>query len=96
MVNAAVIHTLKHDLAAEAARIGFAALGIAPAAEDHAAAERLGRWLDLGHHGSMEWMADRFHHRRSPQALWADAQSVIALGMSYAPAGDPTVLADQP
>jgi epoxyqueuosine reductase len=96
MVNIELIAALKHDLAAEAARLGFAALGIAPAAEDSAAAERLGKWLDLGLHGSMDWMAERFHHRRSPQALWAEAQSVVALGMSYAPAGDPTALAAQP
>ena len=36
-------------------------------------------------HGDMDWMAARAHHRRSPQALWGEAQSVIALGMSYAP-----------
>ena len=46
-------------------------------------------------HGQMQWMADRLHHRRSPQGLWAEAQSVIALGMSYAPAADPLALADQ-
>ncbi len=34
-------------------------------------------------------METRAHHRRSPQGLWPEAQRVIALGMSYAPAADP-------
>ena len=38
-------------------------------------------------------MANRLEHRRSPQGLWPEAQSVIALGMSYAPAADPRALA---
>lgn len=38
-------------------------------------------------------MANRLEHRRSPQGLWPEAKSVIALGMSYAPAADPRALA---
>ncbi len=37
----------------------------------------------------MEWMESRAEQRAAPQALWPEAQSVIALGMSYAPAEDP-------
>jgi epoxyqueuosine reductase len=81
------------DLEAEARRLGFVAVGIAPAAEDARAAERLERWLGEGMHGAMDWMAERAHHRRAPQALWPEAKSVIALGMSYAPAADPLALA---
>ena len=91
----AQIVSLKHDLAAEAARLGFAACGIAPAAEDPLAANRLEQWLGEGQHGAMEWMAARPDHRRSPQGLWPEARSVIALGMSYAPAHDPLALADE-
>ncbi|MEO6716248.1 MAG: tRNA epoxyqueuosine(34) reductase QueG [Novosphingobium sp.] len=93
MVNAAVISGLKADLEAEARRLGFAAFGIASAREDAATAARLDTWLDEGMHGSMGWMEARAHHRRSPQGLWPEAQSVIALGMSYAPAADPLALA---
>ncbi len=57
-------------------------------------AKRLEEWLGEGHHGSMEWMKTRLHHRRSPQDLWPEAKSVIALGMSYAPALDPMALED--
>jgi epoxyqueuosine reductase len=83
-------------LAEEAARLGFAACGIAPATADWAAAARLDDWVAAGMHGDMEWMAARANQRRSPQALWPEAASVIALGMSYAPAADPLALAAHP
>ncbi len=96
MVNAASIETLKRDLAAEARRLGFVACGIAAAGEDPLRAARLEQWLGEGRHGAMEWMESRAHHRRSPQGLWPEARSVIALGMSYAPAADPLALAAAP
>jgi epoxyqueuosine reductase len=96
LVNAAATTALKHDLAVEARRLGFAACGIAPATEDPLSADRLERWLGEGMHGQMEWMDSRLHHRRSPQGLWPEAQSVVALGMSYAPEGDPLALAETP
>ena len=96
MVKTAPIQLLRHDLLVEARRLGFVACGIAPAAEDPVRAARLEQWLGEGHHGTMEWMESRAHHRRSPQGLWPEARSVIALGMSYAPAADPLALADQP
>ncbi|MDF8333252.1 tRNA epoxyqueuosine(34) reductase QueG [Novosphingobium cyanobacteriorum] len=91
MVNGAA--RLVSRLKDEAARLGFAACGIAPAADDPVRAERLEQWLGEGSHGSMDWMETRLHHRRGPQSLWPDARSVIALGMSYAPAADPLALA---
>ena len=95
MVNAAEIEALKQDLRAEAARLGFAACGFAPAAENPLAAFRLEQWIGEGSHGTMDWMETRAAHRRSPQGLWPEAQSVIALGMSYAPAQDPLALAGE-
>jgi epoxyqueuosine reductase len=41
-------------------------------------------------------MEERAHHRVSPLALWPNAKSAIALGMSYAPASDPLALAAHP
>lgn len=89
----AICARLKHDLAGEAARLGFAACGVTPAGEDPLRAARLETWLGEGHHGQMDWMEARAQHRRSPQGLWPEAQSVIALGMSYAPTVDPLTLA---
>lgn len=88
--------TVEERLKAEALRLGFAACGIAPAADDRVRAERLEQWLGEGSHGSMEWMETRLHHRRGPQSLWPEARSVIALGMSYAPATDPRALEAHP
>ena len=44
----------------------------------------------------MEWMEARKAQRASPQGLWPEASSVIALGMSYAPDIDPLALAEDP
>lgn len=96
MVNGAAGLALEARLKAEAARLGFAACGIAPAEDDPVRAARLAEWLQLGHHGSMGWMEDRADVRRGPQAMWPEARSVIALGMSYAPEHDPLALEGQP
>ena len=44
----------------------------------------------------MGWLADRADQRSHPRALWPDARSVIALGLSYAPEDDPLASLDQP
>ena len=94
MVNDAA--TLAHRIRDQARALGFAACGFTPAHEDPVRAQRLEQWLGEGAHGTMDWMATRLDHRRSPQGLWPDANSVIALGMSYAPATDPLALANAP
>ncbi len=83
--------SLEIALKAEAMRLGFAAFGIAPA--DQNFAPDLNRWLEAGLHGEMGWMEDRKAQRASPVSLWSEAKSIIALGMSYAPAHDPLALA---
>ena len=92
MVNA----ELQVELRAEATRLGFATCGFTAATPDAQRAERLERFLGEGHHGSMEWMEARKTQRASPQGLWPEASSVIALGMSYAPDIDPLALAEDP
>ena len=87
---------LRDDLIAEAKRLGFVAVGIAPAADDPLRAHRLREWLAAGHHGTMGWMEDRAEVRQGPQAMWPAARSVIALGMSYAPDHDPLALEGDP
>ncbi len=96
MVNTAETTELRAALMAEAERLGFAAVGFASAQDDPVRASRLHSWLGDGHHGSMEWMEARADVRQGPQSLWPQAQSVIALGMSYAPHDDPLVLEDYP
>ena len=88
--------SLEEAIRAKATELGFAACGFARADAAEGAGMGLKRWLEAGHHGTMGWMEARAHQRVSPRALWPDAKSAIALGMSYAPAGDPLALAEQP
>ncbi len=76
----------------KALELGFAACGIARADVAPRSGERLRQWLAEGRHGDMIWMEERAHHRESPAGLWPEVRSVIALGMSYAPAVDPLAL----
>ena len=96
MVNVATNASLAERLKAKARALGFVAIGIAPARDDPLAARRLDEWLGEGLHGTMEWMESRADVRRGPQSLWPEAKSVIALGMSYAPADDPLALEASP
>src|SRR4051812_49876927 len=90
------VQGLEEAIRAEAKRLGFAACGFAPADAADVAGLNLKSWLEAGHHGTMEWMETRAHHRVSAQALWPEASSAIALGMSYAPAADPLALVEYP
>ena len=90
------IQSLEEAIRSEAARLGFVACGVTRADATDSAGLDLERWLEAGHQGSMGWMESRAHHRVSPLALWPEAKSAIALGMSYAPAADPLSLAAHP
>ena len=74
---------------AEATRLGFDAIGFAPARLGPEARDRLHEFLAAGMHGGMGWMEARADQRADPRALWPEARSVIALGLSYAPETDP-------
>jgi epoxyqueuosine reductase len=88
--------SLEEAIRAKAAELGFVACGFTRADAADAAGVELKRWLEAGHHGSMGWMEERAHHRVSPLALWPEARSAIALGMSYAPPSDPLALSERP
>ena len=76
--------------------LGFDAVGFAPASLGPEARSRLGAFIAAGQHGDMGWLAERTAERSHPQALWAEAKSVIALGVSYAPPDDPLAGLAQP
>ncbi len=86
---------MQADLRKEAGRLGFATIGFAPATDDPLRTRRLQEWLAAGHHGAMEWMEARADVRCGPQSMWPGAASVLALGMSYAPKGNPLALAEE-
>ncbi|MEO5613057.1 MAG: tRNA epoxyqueuosine(34) reductase QueG [Sphingomicrobium sp.] len=87
--------SLKEAIRKEAERLGFVACGFTRADGTPGAGPDLKRWLAAGHHGTMGWMEERADQRVSPTALWPEARSAIALGMSYAPADDPLALAEE-
>lgn len=86
-----LVNTLRDRAKSE----GFVAFGIAPGRLAPLAGVRLQEWLQEGLHGDMLWMEGRVDERSNPDILWPEVKSVIMLGMSYAPAQDPMILADQ-
>jgi epoxyqueuosine reductase len=93
---AEALPSLEDRLEAVARAHGFVAFGISHAGAAPQTAERLNQWLAEGRHGDMIWMESRAAQRGSPQGLWPEVRSVIALGMSYAPKHDPLALAEHP
>jgi epoxyqueuosine reductase len=50
---------------------------------------RLADFLQAGHHGTMDWMAETAERRGDPRALWGEVRSVVMFGMNYGPDLDP-------
>jgi epoxyqueuosine reductase len=88
--------SLEEAIRAESQRLGFVECGFTRADAADAAGLDLRRWLEAGRHGTMGWRESRADQRASAQALWPEANSAIALAMSYAPASDPLALAEHP
>ncbi|WP_408742546.1 tRNA epoxyqueuosine(34) reductase QueG [Acetobacter persici] len=80
----------------KALALGFDAIGFCPAHLGPDVRARLTDFLAKGYHGEMGWLADRADQRTQPTTLWPDARTVIALGVSYAPEGDPLATLRQP
>ena len=77
------------DLAKRAAAEGLSRPFVTSAALDISAGERLRTFLEQGHHGSMDWMAERVAQRQSPDALWPEARSTIIFAQNYGQGLDP-------
>ncbi|MGH7052717.1 MAG: tRNA epoxyqueuosine(34) reductase QueG [Stellaceae bacterium] len=88
--------SIREAIRNQALALGFDAVGFAEARLGAAARADLEEFLGRGYHGDMGWLAARAEQRSDPRELWADAQSVVVLGVNYAPADDPLVLRDQP
>ena len=81
--------TIKRQLKTEAHSLGFHDLCCTDVGKNSVAAKFLDQFLSNGHHGDMQWMATHSDRRRSPKALWPNAQSAILVAMSYTPETDP-------
>jgi epoxyqueuosine reductase len=75
-----------------AARLGLDACGFAAADAPWEAGGRLQRFLDLGRHGDMDWMASTADRRVHPTRLWPQARSAIVLALNYGPDHDPLAI----
>ena len=74
----------------EAARLGFSACGLAPAAplpKERAAA--LHRWLAAGMHGEMSYLERHATLRLDPTLLVPGARTVVSVALNYYPAATP-------
>jgi epoxyqueuosine reductase len=84
---------LRDAIRDEALRLGFDAVGFAPAnlapEARNERLQRLGEFLDAGWQGDMGWLAERTEQRADPQTLWREARTVVSLAINYAPASDP-------
>ncbi|WP_182422377.1 tRNA epoxyqueuosine(34) reductase QueG [Aureimonas sp. ME7] len=95
MADALSLSALRRFLEADARRLGFSALGIAGTAENAAVASRLDAFVAAGHHGTMDWLPETVERRRSVEALWPEARSVIVLGLNYGPDEDPLAVLER-
>ena len=68
---------------AEAQRLGFDLIGMAPAEYMEPEARRLEEWLNNNMHGKMAYMANHFEKRVDPTKLVEGAKSVISLTYNY-------------
>ncbi len=87
---------LKFELAALARANGFHDLRVTTPGAIGAAGEQLRAYLADGRHGDMDWMERNAERRADPKVLWPDVRSILVLGMSYAPEGDPLAVLSEP
>jgi epoxyqueuosine reductase len=81
--------TLKQRIVEEAKSLGFDAVRFAAADAVDGAGAALEAFVAEGRQGDMAWLANTAERRKSPRALWPEANSVILLGLNYGREGDP-------
>ncbi len=87
---------LKAFLVGEALEAGFdVARVVAPAAIEDSAPAGLKSYLEMGRHGTMQWLEDTCERRSDPRVLWPDVGSIMMLGMNYGPLEDPLALLEK-
>lgn len=72
---------LTRALLVEALDLGCAAAGVFPVEPFAEAGQRLARWLDAGHHGTMSYLSDE--PRAEPRALLPEARSGLLVALPY-------------
>lgn len=80
---------LKQNLQARAKSLGFDVCKITPATLPHHIGNKLEQAIELNRHASMAWMETTLERRKTPTAMWDEANSAIMLGMNYGPDSNP-------
>ncbi|MCW5732679.1 MAG: tRNA epoxyqueuosine(34) reductase QueG [Enhydrobacter sp.] len=90
---------LRDAIRDEALRLGFDAVGFAPASPAPEARrerlEQLSAFVGRGFHGDMGWLGQRTAERVDPTTLWPDARTVVSLALNYGPRSDPRAVLEQ-
>ena len=86
----------REAILAQARALGFQAVGAASAADAPRDGAALRQYIGLGYAGDMAWLPRTAERRAAPRALWPEARSVVAVGITYAPAHDPLRLLETP
>jgi epoxyqueuosine reductase len=90
---------LRDAIRNEALRLGFDAVGFAPANLAPEARRRrleeLGSFVAQGYQGDMGWLGHRTDERVDPATLWPEARTVVSLALNYAPQGDPLAVLEE-
>jgi epoxyqueuosine reductase len=90
---------LRDAIRDEALKLGFDAVGFAPAKLAPEARrerlERLAAFVEQGFQGDMGWLGDRTEERIDPSTLWPHAKTVVSVALNYGPASDPRVVLEE-
>src|SRR3954466_60063 len=90
---------LRDAIRAEALRLGFDAVGFAPANLAPEARrkrlQQLGAFVAQGFQGDMGWLGNRTEARVDPATLWPHARTVGSLALNYGPQTDPRAVLEQ-
>lgn len=89
------MNNLAERIKDEALRLGFDAVGVAPAAPA-AHAPKFQAWLASGHHAGMAWLARDPVRRTDPRQVLPGARSIVSVGLSYQAADPPDDLWNDP
>jgi epoxyqueuosine reductase len=91
---------LRDAIRDEALRLGFDAIGFAPASLAPEARrerlEQLSAFVAQGFHGDMGWLGQRTQERADPATLWPEARTVVSLALNYGPRVDPRAVLGRP
>ncbi len=90
---------LRKAISAEALRLGFDAVGFAPASLSSEAREqrleRLSEFVAAGRQGDMGWLGERTKERADPATLWPEAKTVVSVVLNYGPRSDPLAVLEE-